>query len=103
MGRTSGPFFPSGRRLASISSGGSGVGRPSSRDIRSATACGVGAGHLIVLAGQRLHDEHHVGVGGVAQFGTAEPAHPDDGEPGPEAAPLGGHLLDGGVVGGRAC
>ena len=99
--RTIGPFLPSGRRSASISSGGSGRGPAQQPGHQVGDGGRVGPGHLLVLPGQRLHDEHHVGVGGVAEFRAAEPAHADHREPGPESAAFRGHLLDRGLVGGR--
>ena len=39
-------------------------------------------GVLLVGALERVVDEEHVGVAGVAELATAEPAHGDDGEPG---------------------
>ena len=80
--RTSGPLLPSGRRSASISSGGSAVGICSSRRISATTRLGAADASWSVDALARFVHEEHVGVGAVAQFVSAEAAHADDREPG---------------------
>ena len=80
--RTSGPCRPSGRRSASTSRAGSLPWAESSRR----HVVGHGLGHrgreLRVGAGQRVVDEHHVGVAAVAELETAVATHRHDRHPG---------------------
>ena len=98
--RTGGPCLPSGRRSVSSCSG-----RIRRRGVEQrAHLVGHqgrrGGGLALVDTGQRLVDEHDVGVAAVADLAAAVAPHPDDQHPGrqrraPGALQLGGRGLQG--------
>ena len=98
--RTGGPCLPSGRRSVSSCSGGSGDGRVEQRAHLVGHQGRRGSGLALVDPGQRVVDEHDVGVAAVADLAPAVAAHPDDQHPGrqrraPGPLQLGGRGLQG--------